>query len=449
MVIKSFIESIGKELSRTVHIAPLIVYRIVFGFALAYSAIRMIVQDRIAFNYDTKVKFPFYGFEWIKPLPYDWYLPLFLLLAFCGIAICVGFFYRFFSIVHFVVFTYLELIDKSYYLNHYYFVSLMSFLHIFLPSGKFFSIDSWLFPKILVTHVPQWVVWIVKGQIAIVYVYAGLCKINSDWLLSAQPLKIWLPARDDIFVIGPLLRFEITAYVFSWLGMIYDITIPFWLSWKRTCYGAYLVVLIFHTITGLLFPIGIFPLVMSLGALVFFPEKFHVNFLKKLSFSKQNFTTQVNLNLSYFRLKSLKIFLGIYFIFQILFPWRYLLYPGRLFWHDQGFRFSWRVMLVEKFAHAQFMLVHPNGHVNYVDNAQFLKNWQEVQMSFQPDFIIQYAHFLADYYEPILGFRPQVKADVKIGVNGRPMTQYFSPNLDLTKINDGWQPRNWLYPAPW
>ena len=26
--------------------------------------------------------------------------------------------------------------------------------------------------------------------------------------------------------------------------------------------------------------------------------------------------------------------------------WRYLAYPGDLFWTEEGFRFSWRVMLV-------------------------------------------------------------------------------------------------------
>ncbi|MFQ3575000.1 MAG: HTTM domain-containing protein, partial [Cytophagales bacterium] len=198
------IEQFKTCLTSRVHIAPLVIYRILFGFSLTFSAVRMIVQDRIAFNYATKMRFSYFGFEWVQPLPYDWYPPLFVLLGFSGIAISIGFFYRFFAVTHFFLFTYLELIDKSLYLNHYYFVSLMSFIHIFLPSGRFFSIDSLLFPQIKVSHVPNWLTWIVKGQIAIVYVYAGLCKINADWLLNAQPLKIWLPPRDDLFMIGPL-----------------------------------------------------------------------------------------------------------------------------------------------------------------------------------------------------------------------------------------------------
>ena len=33
---------------------------------------------------------------------------------------------------------------------------------------------------------------------------------------------------------------------------------------------------------------------------------------------------------------------------QVIFPLRYIFYPGELFWHEQGYRFSWRVMLMEK-----------------------------------------------------------------------------------------------------
>ena len=32
---------------------------------------------------------------------------------------------------------------------------------------------------------------------------------------------------------------------------------------------------------------------------------------------------------------------------QLAFPFRYLLYPGNIFWTEEGYRFSWRVMLME------------------------------------------------------------------------------------------------------
>jgi hypothetical protein len=35
--------------------------------------------------------------------------------------------------------------------------------------------------------------WYSKIIISYCFVYAGLAKLNSDWLLEAMPLKIWLP----------------------------------------------------------------------------------------------------------------------------------------------------------------------------------------------------------------------------------------------------------------
>ena len=42
---------------------------------------------------------------------------------------------------------------------------------------------------------------------------------------------------------------------------------------------------------------------------------------------------------------------------QILIPFRSLIYPGELFWTEEGYRFSWRVMLMEKAGYASFKIV--------------------------------------------------------------------------------------------
>jgi hypothetical protein len=41
------------------------------------------------------------------------------------------------------------------------------------------------------------------------------------------------------------------------------------------------------------------------------------------------------------------VFISCFIAFQLLFPFRYLCYPNELFWTEE-FRFSWRVMLMEK-----------------------------------------------------------------------------------------------------
>ena len=107
-----------------------------------------------------------------------------------------------------------------------------------------------------------------------VYLFAGLAKVGTDWLVHAQPLSTWLPAREALPVIGPLLTFPATAFLMSWAGALFDLTIVGWLLWRRSRPWAYAAVVGFHLLTWLLFPsIGLFPWLMIGGTLVFFDPR--------------------------------------------------------------------------------------------------------------------------------------------------------------------------------
>ncbi|TAE66035.1 MAG: HTTM domain-containing protein, partial [Bacteroidetes bacterium] len=127
---------------------------------------------------------------------------------------------------------------------------------------------------------PRWTILIFQVQSGIVYFYAGIAKINYDWLINALPLKIWLPAQDKMPLIGWIFTYKITPYLFSWAGMLYDCLVPFLLAWRKTRLLAYLAVIAFHTLTGLMFQIGVFPLVMIGATLIFFSEKWHKQWYK-------------------------------------------------------------------------------------------------------------------------------------------------------------------------
>lgn len=48
---------------------------------------------------------------------------------------------------------------------------------------------------------------------------------------------------------------------------------------------------------------------------------------------------------------------------------------------------------------ATFKIVDADtGRFFYVNNKDFLTPFQEKQMSFQPDFILEYAHYLGDHF---------------------------------------------------
>jgi hypothetical protein len=110
--------------------------------------------------------------------------------------------------------------DKTTYLNHYYFITIISLVLVFL-ANCYFSVDAYKDEK--KRFQKNWNIDILKLLLAIVYVYAGLAKLNSDWLLEAMPLKIWLPNNSNLPLIGSLLNETWVHYVFSWTGAIYDL----------------------------------------------------------------------------------------------------------------------------------------------------------------------------------------------------------------------------------
>ena len=321
---------------------------------------------------------------------------------------------------------------------------------IFLPADKFFSVDAYRNNKLLADHIPSWCADSIKLMVFILYFYAGIAKLNSDWLLHALPLKIWLPARNDMPIIGTLFNYQWIFYAFSWFGCAYDLTIAFLLWNKKTRFWAYIAVVIFHGLTAILFPIGMFPYVMIVTALIFFSPQTHqkiVHFIAKALHIKLAFLNTG----SHFAYKPLtqKLVLGLFtlfFAFQFLFPFRYLLYKDELFWTEQGYRFSWRVMLIEKAGYAQFTVKDVSGKSEIVNNNTFLTPLQEKMMSTQPDMILQFSQILKKYYQH-KGFNsPQVYVDSYVALNGRMGKPLIDPKIDLTKQEDSFKPKNWILP---
>ena len=263
-------------LHQNISIAPLAVFRIVFGLLMLGSTIRFWALGWIEDHYiRSTVQFKYYGFDWVQLLPPAGMYALHVGMILGALGIMLGYRYRLSALLFFLTFTYTELIDLTYYLNHYYFVSLISLLLIFLPANRYFSIDAWRNPDLRSLTAPRWTILVLQFQLAVVYIFAGLAKINYAWLIEAMPLRIWLPANDTLPLIGPLLKWQYAPWLFSWAGMLYDCTIVFWLSQARTRPLAYIAVIVFHAITGLMFQIGVFPVVMIGATLIFFPAGWH------------------------------------------------------------------------------------------------------------------------------------------------------------------------------
>ena len=439
-------------------IAPLIVFRVLFGFIMLVSIGRFVAKGWIQDLYiEPAFFFTYYGFSWVQPVGEAGMYAVFALIGLASLCIMLGWQYRVATVVFFVAFTYVELIDKSNYLNHYYFVSIIAFLMMFVPANRGFSLDAWQKPKIEQLQVPAWTINIFKLQLGIVYFFAGVAKLNADWLFNAMPLKLWLPAHSHLPVIGPLLELPETAFLFSWAGALYDLTIVFFLLASSTRLWAYVVVLAFHMMTATLFQIGMFPYIMMLLTLIYFSSEKHqraIDWAKGLLGSLGLYRSQnkrlpgaSGYTLSPGFTQVCAVLLTLHFMIQLVLPFRYALYPGNVFWTEEGYRFSWRVMLMEKAGHAVFRVRDLKNNKQWeVANWDYLTPNQEKMMATQPDMIVQFAHFLEEEYEKQGVEQISISVDSYVTLNGARSRPFIDPHTDLTQVHQGLRHKAWVLP---
>lgn len=444
------IDSIKSYLNKPVSIAPLIFLRGAFAFMMIFSLLRFASKGWINELYiKPSYFFSYFGFDWLPHFGGAAVVFIFCITLLAAIGIFLGAFYRISSILFFIGFTYLELIDKANYLNHYYFISLLALLLILLPANRAFSLDVKQGRTEARGQVTNWTILILKVCIGGLYFMAGIAKLNYDWLFQAMPMKMWLPPHSSLPIIGSLLDEVWVAYLFSWIGMLYDIAIPFLLFNRSTRIPAYITVVIFHGLTAILFPIGMFPYIMMCCSLIFFTPAF----LEKVVTLKGRFKMideDLRSKMYQYSKTQIRIIRPVLFVLLILifiFPLRFIAYGGNSHWHEQGYRFAWRVMLMEKAGKTFFYVKDPDqkGEIE-IDNTKYLSPNQEKQMSTQPDMILQFAHHLEQQYINEGIADPIVRAEAWVSINGEGSRLLIDPAVDLTKEQDGWKRKDWILP---
>lgn len=428
------------RLQTPVDIASLAVFRILFGLLMLGSVIRFGLSGWIDdFFVQPTFFFQFPLASFVTPLPAPWMVGVMVALGALSVLIALGLFYRVAIVSFTVLFTWVELIDVTNYLNHYYLVTLLGVLLSVLPAGSAFSLDVRWRPERRRSQIPLWMLALLRTQVGVVYVFAALAKFNPDWLLHAQPLNIWLSARTDTPLIGPWLAHFEVALAMSWMGFLYDLLIVPALLWRRTRAVAWGVALCFHTMTGILFNIGMFPFIMTVATTVFFAPAWPRRFLRSAP-SPPGLVARAP--------RWARTLAIVWCAVQIAVPLRFLAYPGPVNWHEQGMRFAWKVMVREKNGTVSYRVALPDGRTERVPPRRYLTDAQEREMGGQPDLILQLAHHVARDYES-RGIAPvRVYVDAFASLNGRPPARLLDPTVDLAAERDGLAPKRWILPAP-
>ena len=300
--------SIRQLLGTPVSGQSLAVFRILVGTLMLLEAITLCVPmpDMVstgrtpleAYFTSPKIHFhtPYPLFNWV-PVPAESKMHLLVIaLGVSGVLMAAGTCYRMTSVTTFLLWGWIYVSEslRTYWRSDYYLDVLLLFLLMWMPAERCFSVDAWWRRKRAAARgelfsiqnsgvVPFWPVFLLRAQLMLAYFFAGFTKLSADWLLDAAPVR-WFLARPAVMepfrsVLSPALfqQFESLihsvafAYVISWVGMLFDLSVGFLLLGRRTRVLGLVLMTTFHVTNHFLIfnDIAWFPLVGITTAWIF------------------------------------------------------------------------------------------------------------------------------------------------------------------------------------
>jgi vitamin K-dependent gamma-carboxylase len=449
--------NLSDRLFTPVDAASLAVFRIGFGIIMLFEMWRYFYMDWIRRYYITpEFHFSYYGFDWAQPWSGSGMYLHFAGLALLAFFIAIGFLYRFSIIAFTLGFTWVFLLDQTQYLNHFYLVILLGILLCVLPAQRAFSVDVRLRRRPVAAVVPAWAVWVLRAQFEVLYVYAGIVKLNSDWL-HLEPMAIWMARGAGLPLIGPLMTEPLVVAAASYGVIVLHLVGAPLLLWRRTRLAVFLVYAAFHTINHFSFHIGIFPWLTLFGTLIFFEPDWPRRAWRALTASaaaavKTDTGSGGNRPVAAaVPVRTRRLITGLlstWVAFQVLVPLRHLLYPGNVSWTEEGHRFAWQMMLREKSGIADFTVTDPaSDRVWRVRLADYLTPRQIRKMETRPDMLLQFAHYLARIWEAEKNLPGvEVRVTSAITLNGRPPVALLDPDRDLAAVPRDLRHADWILP---
>ncbi len=445
-----------RYLFREVDASSLAVFRMGFGLIMVFEVLRYLFKFCIScFWNEPDFLFKYWGFGWVHPLPAPGMHLLWVFLGLAAVGITLGWRYRLCMVTFTVAFIYSFLQDQALYLNHFYLVILFAVLMCFVPAHHYLSLDARRRPNRASRTVPFWPIFLLGAQLELVLIWAGVVKINPDWL-NLEPLRTWLSWRDDLAIVGPLFTRDWAVAVAAYGVIALHLVGAPLLLLRRTRLVVLCIYAAFHVLNHFVFNIGIFPWFTLFASLLLFDPDWPKQVFKRLRRAWPIFRDDVFLPVTE-RFDPARIparpwpvvmvtAIAVWLSLQVLVPLRHWVIPGDVAWNEAGHRFSWRMKLRDKEGEARFVVRDPDGDELRVSLPRYLSRNQAEKMVCTPDMLLQFAHHIGDDFRargfPVAG----VYADVFCSLNGRPMQRFVEPAFNLYAAPRRFTGYDWVLP---
>lgn len=257
-------------LDRAVSPESLAAFRIAVGLVMLLEAVSLFLQSQSSggrshlevyyAGRDVTFHLPYTGFGWLPLLPSPWIQGVGVLLGLGAIGMALGFRYRASAALTFLAWAYLYAVEstRTYWMSYYYLELLVLFLMPFLPAAARFGVDASRTVRAGTVLIPFWPIWLLRAQLVITYFYAGVAKLNTDWMIDGYPVRIFLEKpwvaerlkavlpRDWDGLVERWVHSHGLALGIGWLGAAFDLSVGALLWVRRTRLLGMALMLVFH-----------------------------------------------------------------------------------------------------------------------------------------------------------------------------------------------------------
>ncbi|WP_052666823.1 HTTM domain-containing protein [Nitriliruptor alkaliphilus] len=451
--------------ARPVSGASIALLRIAFGVFMVIDVGLYLPQLVTSYYVEPSFNFAYDPWGLVRPLPGEYTMHLvYVVKGIAGVLIALGLWYRWAAATLFALTTYVFLLDSSFFQNHEYLISMLSLWLIVLPTHRMWSLDARRRPHLASTTQPAWILWFLRFQLGVPYVYGGIAKLNADWF-AGEPIRMWLAARTDVQVIGRWFTNEPVVWFAAYGSLLLDLTVVGFLLHRRTRVPAFVIAVTFHLLNARLFGLFVFPWLMIVATTIFFDPDWPLRVRDRWRARGRGGAAPVDPASAPRRegpvtapatfdgtrpaphgrrlSPAVGAILAVWILVQLLVPLRHLAIPGDANWTEEGHRFAWHMMLRTKSGTVTFTV--DDGRDLWVeDPLDHLSEAQFRRLPGHPERLARFAHHLSDLYGGA-----EVRADTSVALNGRTPVPIVDPDLDLSTVQvPWWGHAEWILPNP-
>ncbi|XP_055937873.1 vitamin K-dependent gamma-carboxylase-like isoform X1 [Argiope bruennichi] len=450
----------------------LAVIRILYGFLMIIDVHheRGLSSADSRWGNPSECRFPFFNF--LKPLPVEWMIMIYLLMLLGASGILLGYKYRLSCLCFLVPYWYIFFLDKSHWNNHSYLFGLIGTQLMVSGANRCWSLDGKKNPKIRNKHVPLWNYALLRGQIFLVYFIAGLKKTNLDWIGGYSMEKLgyhWVFDGFRIFLTDD----QITYFVVHLGGFLLDLTVGFFMLMEFSRPYAFLFCGMFNLMNSRMFAIGMFPYVMIAIMPIFcasdWPKKVLVKLpkLRELTlydaapgrsedciYTEQEVvpekqsgspekecaasTKTPSLTNVRFRHKVTALLFCVYFCLQGFLPYSHSFTKGYNTWTQGLYGYSWDMMVHNwRYVHTTITVIDKNtGQHSHLDPEAWTRSHR---WTHHADMVKQFAHCIQERVAEMHNLKNiELYIDVWLSLNRRFTQRMYDPSVDI--LTADWSP---------